>query len=60
MSNSEVVRWQHIKRMAKPVLRHRIRLAAHAMRDGMTEDQVVETLIDRVQAERGNQALGIS
>lgn len=60
MSNSEIVRWQHIKRMAKPVLRHRIRLAAHAMRDGLTEDQVVETLLERIQAERGNQALGIS
>jgi len=53
------VRWQHIKRMAKPVLRHRIRLAAHAIRDGLTEDQVVDQLIDRVQADRGNQALGI-
>jgi len=58
MSKSEVVRWQHIKRMAKPVLRHRIRLAAHATRDGMTEDQVVNVLIERIQEERGNQALG--
>jgi MoxR-like ATPase len=58
MSKSEVVRWQHIKRMAKPVLRHRIRLAAHATRDGMTEDQVVDVLIERIQDERGNQALG--
>lgn len=59
MSQSEVVRWQHIRRMARPVLRHRIRLAAHAVRDGLTEDQVVDQLLDRVQAERGNQALGI-
>jgi len=59
MSKSEVVRWQHIKRMARPVLRHRIRLAAHATRDGMTEDQVVDLLLERIQADRGNQALGI-
>lgn len=60
LSKSEVVRWQHIKRMARPVLRHRIRLAAHASRDGMTEDQIVDSLIERIQGERGNQALGIS
>ncbi len=59
MCQSEAVRWQHIRRMARPVLRHRIRLAAHAMRDGLTEDQVVDQLLDRVQADRGNQALGI-
>lgn len=59
MTHSEGVRWQHIKRMARPVLRHRIRLAAHAVRDGLTEDQVVDQLLERVQADRGNQALGI-
>lgn len=59
MTQSEVVRWHHIKRMAHPVLRHRIRLTAHAVRDGLTADQVVDQLLDRVQADRGNQALGI-
>jgi MoxR-like ATPase len=59
MNRSEVVRWQHIKRMARPVLRHRIRLTAHAVRDGLTADQVVDQLLDRVQVDRGNQALGI-
>jgi MoxR-like ATPase len=60
ITKSESVRWQHIVRMAKPVLRHRVRLAAHALRDGLTEDQIVETLIERVQADRGNQSLGIT
>jgi MoxR-like ATPase len=59
LNQSEVVRWHHIKRMAKPVLRHRIRLAAHAAREGITEDQVVDQLLERIQADRGNQALGI-
>jgi MoxR-like ATPase len=60
MQGSEDVRWHHIKRMAKPVLRHRVRLAAHAVRDGMSEDQIVDILLERVQSDRGNQALGIS
>jgi MoxR-like ATPase len=60
ITKSETVRWQHIARMAKPVLRHRVRLAAHATRDGMTEDQIVDQLLERVQADRGNQALGIN
>jgi MoxR-like ATPase len=59
ITKSESVRWQHIARMAKPVLRHRLRLAAHATRDGLTEDQVVDQLLERLQADRGNQALGI-
>jgi MoxR-like ATPase len=59
ITKSESVRWHHIARMAKPVLRHRLRLAAHATRDGLSEDQVVEQLLERVQADRGNQALGI-
>ena len=29
------------------------------MRDGMTEDQVVDMILDRVQTDRGNQALGM-
>jgi hypothetical protein len=40
-------------------MRHRIRLAAHAGRDGMTEDQIIDALLDRVQADRGNLGLGL-
>jgi MoxR-like ATPase len=60
ITKSESVRWQHIIRMAKPVLRHRVRLAAHASRDGITEDQIIDMLTERVQADRGNKSLGIS
>ena len=59
LQQCETVRWSHVRRMARPVLRHRVRLAAHAMRDGMTEDQVVDMILDRVQTDRGNQALGM-
>lgn len=59
IQQSESVRWSHVRRMAKPVMRHRIRLAAHALRDGLSEDQIIDALLDRVQADRGNHALGI-
>ncbi|MCX6119330.1 MAG: AAA family ATPase [Proteobacteria bacterium] len=56
---SESIRWAHVRRMAKPVLRHRIKLAAHALRDGITEDSLIDSLLDRIQAEKGNLALGL-
>ena len=59
IQQSESVRWSHVRHMAKPVLRHRIRLAAHAVRDGLSEDQIADALLDRIQADRGNHALGI-
>jgi MoxR-like ATPase len=59
MMHSESVRWSHVRRMAKPVLRHRVRLASHAARDGVNEDQVIEQLLDRLQSERSNQGLGL-
>lgn len=59
IQQSETVRWAHVRRMAKPVMRHRIRLAAHAVRDGLSEDQIIDALLERVQADRGNHALGI-
>jgi MoxR-like ATPase len=42
------VRWSHIQRMAKPVLRHRIRLVAHAVREGMQDDGVIDMVLKRV------------
>ncbi len=45
LSGAETVRWQHIRRVAKPVMRHRLRLSAQAVRDKLTEDAVVESLL---------------
>ena len=45
VSQDESVRWKHIKRMAKPVLRHRIRLATHSMQEEFNEDKIIESLI---------------
>ncbi len=51
LSGSEEVRWAHVERMASPVLRHRIRLSGAAMRDRVTEDDVVEKLLSRLKDE---------
>jgi MoxR-like ATPase len=59
LQQSETVRWSHVRRMARPVMRHRLKLTAHAAREGMTEDMVVDAMLDRVQSDRGNQALGL-
>lgn len=49
IARGDTVRWKHIRRMAKPVLRHRIRLTAHAHRGHLNEDKIVDELIDRLE-----------
>lgn len=48
LSGSESVRWTHIHRMLKPVLRHRIKLTAQAHRDQISEDELVDSLVQRL------------
>lgn len=55
----ESVRWAHVKRLAKPVLRHRIRLTSMAVRDELTEDQVIENLLADLESRHQNLAKGI-
>jgi MoxR-like ATPase len=50
----EAVRWEHIKRMVKPVLRHRIKLTAQALRDQQTPDRVIDLIVERVEARYGS------
>src|SRR5262249_32168795 len=38
----EAVRWTHVRRLAKPVLRHRLRLTAQGARDGLAEDTLID------------------
>jgi MoxR-like ATPase len=45
LEGAETAHWRHVERLAKPVLRHRIRLNMAALRDGLTEDAVVEKLL---------------
>lgn len=45
IEGSETVRWRHIKRLAKPILRHRIHLNMQARRERMDEDQFIDQVI---------------
>lgn len=60
LQGSEEVRWHHVKRMAAPTLRHRIRLTAHAARDEMTPDRVVHELIERIEGKYKFLAKGVA
>lgn len=59
LDKSEEVRWHHVKRLVKPVLRHRIRLSAQATRDRLTEDRVIDELVDRLESRHKFLAKGI-
>jgi len=43
---------QHVKQMVKPVLRHRVALTPELEIEGMHVDQVIDALMDRVEAPR--------
>jgi MoxR-like ATPase len=45
MEGTEAVQWRHVERLAKPVLRHRLRLNMAAVRDGLTEDAIIDRLL---------------
>lgn len=49
LSGDSEVRWRHIERMVRPVLRHRIRLTAKALFAKTSEDQVIDTVVDTIQ-----------
>lgn len=59
MEKQENVRWAHVRRMVRPVLRHRIRLTAHGIREGLSEDRMVDMVLERVEARHHNLAKGI-
>lgn len=60
LEQEECVRWQHIRRLAAPVLRHRIRLTAHGIREGMGEDTVVQDLLKHLETRSQNLIRGLS
>ncbi|MBP9708630.1 MAG: AAA family ATPase [Oligoflexales bacterium] len=45
MEGQSIVRWKHIRRLVKPVFRHRMRLNMASIHDGFTNDSVVENLL---------------
>lgn len=50
LEQSECVRWSHVKKIAFPVLRHRVRLSIDAMQDQMGEDSIISNLLDRLES----------
>lgn len=57
--SQESVRWSHIRRLAKPVLRHRLKLTAQGVREGLDHDQVVEILLTHIEDRQKNLARGL-
>jgi MoxR-like ATPase len=49
IEGSESLRWRHIKQMAKPVLRHRLRLSLQSMQDQMNEDRIIDDLVNDLE-----------
>jgi MoxR-like ATPase len=57
--SQEAVRWTHVRRLAKPVLRHRLRLTAQGARDGLDEDGLIDQVLARLEERQTNLAKGI-
>ncbi|RZA26297.1 MAG: AAA family ATPase [Proteobacteria bacterium] len=58
LEGSDTVRWRHVRRMAKPVLRHRIRLGIHAQSEQFAEDQIIESLLTQIEEKAELKAKG--
>lgn len=56
---SPEVRWNHIRRLSRPVLRHRIRLVSRRGSDDDNIDSMIDHLVDRLEAKYRNLAHGI-
>ena len=53
INGAESVRWSHVTRMAKPVLRHRLALSMRAQSQGKTEDDLIGTCLKLVEERLG-------
>lgn len=60
LNGEESVRWAHLKRMAKPALRHRIKLSSQAGRDRITEDELIEDLLSRIEDKYAQNSRGLA
>ncbi len=59
MEGKEHVHWQHVRRLAKPALRHRLRLPLAATRDRMNVDQAIDELLAYLETRHHNLARGL-
>lgn len=60
IEGEETVRWRHIKRLAKPVLRHRIKLLHSAEKDKFAVDTFIDNLMSKLETKHLNLARGIA
>lgn len=54
----ECVRWSHVKKMLKPVLRHRVKLIPSAEREFGGVDKFLEEVVDKIEEKYSNLAKG--
>jgi MoxR-like ATPase len=59
LEGKDAVRWEHVRRLAKPVLRHRMCLTAQGARSELTADSVIATLLERCEERQKNLARGL-
>ncbi len=59
MEGHEQVSWQHVRRLAKPALRHRIRLTLAASRDRLHVDDVIESLLVNLEVRNRHLVSGL-
>ena len=60
ITGGDEVKWNHIERLAKPVLRHRIRLSLLANRDRLGVDDILAQLITRTREIYLSKARGLN
>jgi MoxR-like ATPase len=60
IEKNEAVRWSHIRRLAKPVLRHRLRLTAQGGREGLDTDRLIDGLLERCEERHKNLGKGLA
>ncbi|MCX6130251.1 MAG: AAA family ATPase [Proteobacteria bacterium] len=49
IEGSDTVRWRHVRRLAKPVLRHRIKLVGQSQSEQNSEDRFIESLLLHIE-----------
>jgi MoxR-like ATPase len=59
IEGEERVRWRHIERLARPVLRHRIKLTPQAVHDGFDEDRIITDVMEHLKKTSSHEVLGI-
>ena len=59
LHNDHEVRWQHVARMTKPALRHRLKLSSTATRNNLDADSLIDALLDHLVQQHKKLAEGM-